>query len=105
MAKLATNIKKITSNTDLAQIAQKKIVGDKKYNDIYDKAHFLTTPMIEARQQKKDAEAALANVKDEKVMPIADQDALDRAKRKSLQRRQAYSRDSTVLGGSSETLG
>lgn len=105
MAKLATNIKKIVKKTDVAQIAHRKIVGEEKYDKIYDKAHFLTTPMIEARQQKKDAEAALANVKEEKVMPLSDEESLTRSRRKALSRRQALSRSSTILGGGSESLG
>lgn len=105
MAKLASNIKKITSKTDLIQVAHRKIVGDKKYNDIYDKAHFLTTPMIQARQATKDAEAALANAQAEPIMPIPDEEALTRSKRKALARRQSLGRSSTILGGASETLG
>lgn len=106
MAKLASNIKNVVKKTDVAQIAQRKIIGDDKYNQVYDSAHFLTTPMIQARQATKDAENAANAIKDEPVMPVPDDELLARNKKKALARSNR-GRASTILGGSSdaETLG
>lgn len=105
MAKLHSNIKKLVTKTDLIQVAHRKIVGEEKYDKTYDKFHPLGTQAVEAREAKKAAEQELADVQEEKVMPIADDEELTRAKRKALARRQSLGRSSTILGGASETLG
>lgn len=121
MGKLASNIKNIQKKAYPLLVGPEgfatkaigtKIVGERtdqnlqdKSSKIYDQAHFLTTPLIKARDARIASENALKDVKAQPVMPIADEDQLARSRRKALSRRQSLNRSSTILGGGSESLG
>lgn len=96
MAKLHQNISKYS----LSQQANKKIFGKKAY----DTAHFMGTNAVKQRDATMAAERAKTDAENAPVMPIADDEELQRAKRKGLSRRNR-GRASTILGSDAETLG
>lgn len=95
MAKLHSNARK-----GLAGRALRGIVGD----NAFDQAHFLGTAAVNQRDATKAAERAAKAAADEPIMPLADEEELQRAKKKSLARRNR-GRASTILSTDSETLG
>lgn len=96
MGKLHSNIKKYS----LSQKLTRKILGDKNY----DKAHFLGTSAVAARDARKAAERAATDAANQPIMPIADEEELERSRKKRLSRRNR-GRASTILASESETLG
>lgn len=97
MAKLHQNIQKY----DLSQKLTKKVIGKKAY----DTAHFMGTMAVKQRDAARAAERAKNEIENAPVMPIADDEELQRNKRKNLSRRNR-GRASTILsGGDAETLG
>lgn len=96
MGKLHSNIKKYS----LAERAARSVVGEKTY----DQLHPLGTSLVKQRNATKAAERAATDAANEPVMPIADDEELQRSKRKALSRRNR-GRASTILASDSETLG
>ena len=96
MGKLHQNISKFS----LSQQFHKKLVGKKTY----DTAHFLGTNAVKQRDAAIAANNAKEAAANEPIMPIADDEELARAKRKSLARRNR-GRASTILSSDAETLG
>lgn len=80
----------------------RKTVGE----NTFDQAHFLGTSAVKMDDAAKEAERAAKEAANEPVMPIPDEDALMRARRKRLQRGNR-GRASTIFGdeSGSETLG
>lgn len=96
MGKLHKNIKKYS----LSQKLERKVLGKKTY----DSAHFLGTSAEAAYDARKDAERAAADAANQPIMPIADEEELQRSRKKRLARRNR-GRASTILASESETLG
>lgn len=95
MAKLHQNVK-----SGLAGKLVRGIVGDKTF----DQFHPLGTSAVNARNARKAAESAATAAANEPIMPIADEEALARARKKKLTRGNS-GRASTILAQDSETLG
>lgn len=71
----------------------------------FDDAHVIGETAEKQYDATKAAEAAAKAQEAEPVMPIADEDALKRSRRRSNQRRRYLGRASTILGSDAETLG
>jgi hypothetical protein len=95
MGKLHSNAKKSFAGRGI-----RRITGDK----LFDQAHFLGTAAVKQRDATKAAERAATDAANEPIMPIADDDELQRSKRKMLSRRNR-GRASTILANDAETLG
>lgn len=96
MGKLHKNVKKYSFGSKLTR----KVIGDKNY----DSAHFLGTSAEAARDARKAAEHAATDAANQPIMPIADEEELERSRKKRLSRRNR-GRASTILASESETLG
>lgn len=96
MAGIHRTIKKY----DPGQKLEQKVLGKNAYDEI----HPLGTMAVEASDAKHAAEAQTEAVKNQKVIPIADDAALLRARRRAASQRNR-GRASTILGSDAETLG
>lgn len=94
MAKLHRAVKKYS----IGENVLRKVVGDKTYDEI----HPLGTSMVQQDDAAKAAEQAAADAQNKPVIPLPDEEALARMRRRRAQR--TTGRDSTMLAGP-ETFG
>lgn len=105
MAKLHKGVKKVFQKTSFSQQVFKKALGEEKNNEIYDTLHPMGTQMVQQQEAQEEMKKQIADANaEDKVMPLADDEALQASKRREASRRRR-GRSSTILGGSSETLG
>lgn len=105
MANLHKSVKKVFRKTSFTQNLADATLGKEKAEEIYDTAHPMGTQMVEQQQVQEDLKKQITEQSQpERVMPLADDAALQAAKRREASRRRR-GRASTILGGSSETLG
>lgn len=96
MGRLHKTIKK----HDPSQKLERKILGKKNYDSV----HPLGTSAEAAYDATKAAERAATDAANAPVMPIADDEELQRSRKKRLARRNR-GRASTILASDAETLG
>lgn len=105
MGGLHKKIKKVRKYFEPHLLMAEKSFGKQKTDELFDAAHPIGTMAEQQYDATKAAEAAVKAQAEEPVMPIADDESLRRARRRSNQRRRNQGRASTILGSDAETLG